>query len=203
MDIQKVLSEWFGSISDWDDYEPDKAQRWWSAAPAFDAYLERHYRELVERALSGQLERWRETPSGTLGGVLLLDQFTRNIFRGTKEMYLGDARARQWTREALNQSVDEELPLIQRQFLYMPLMHSEQLEDQNESVARFEQLVRAASPLPAEHPLGHALEQARSYAKSHRDIVERFGRFPHRNSILGRASTPEEIEFLKQPGSSF
>src|SRR5690606_5672507 len=103
VDIQKVLSEWFGSISDWDDYEPDKAQRWWSAAPAFDAYLERHYRELVERALSGQLERWRETPSGTLGGVLLLDQFTRNIFRGTKEMYLGDARARQWTREALNQ----------------------------------------------------------------------------------------------------
>lgn len=203
VEIQAVLDEWFGSVSDWDDYDPQKAERWWSANGEFDAYLKQRYCELVERALAGQLDEWQQTPPGTLAGVLLLDQFTRNIFRGTPRMYSGDARALQWSRQALNTRVDEALPLIHRLFLYMPLMHSELRSDQAECVSRIEQLQRDANKLPGEHPLSRALEESVAYAKAHRDIVERFGRFPHRNAILERPSTPTEEAFLKQPGSSF
>ena len=164
---------------------------WFEPEPAFDVacgdFLVDH-----ARAAAGLLDAWADTADGALALILLLDQIPRNCFRATKRAYAADAKAREVTRLALARRLDKELPPVRRNFVYLPLMHSEAIADQ-------EEMVRLAATLEG-HP--EAAEIVES-ATRHRDIVARFGRFPHRNTALGRVTTPEEAAFLEEPDSSF
>lgn len=194
-EMEEILDEWLGPG---DVPDPARQARWWTKDSAFDAHLRERFGALLERAARGELDDWAETPRGALALVILLDQFSRNVHRGSARAFAQDTRALAITRRALERGFDRALSPMHRVFLLMPLMHSEDLADQRESVARFEALAAGA-----EGEVGRALEQNADYARQHLAIVERFGRYPHRNEILGRPSAPEEIEFLKQPGSSF
>jgi uncharacterized protein (DUF924 family) len=172
-----VLAFWFADPA-----------RWWRKDPAFDAEIRTRFHDLHRAVAAGAREDWRATPRGALAYVVVLDQFSRNMFRDTAGMFASDAQAVAAARAAVDRGDDRALADTERMFLYMPLMHSEDLADQDRCVDLF-------------RALGRSYEL--NYAEQHRDIVRRFGRFPHRNQLLGRASTPDEVEFLKQPGSSF
>jgi uncharacterized protein (DUF924 family) len=158
---------------------------WFTADPAFDAEVVRRFSDLVEQAKSGALDHWAETAEGSLALVILLDQMTRNIYRDSPEMYAADSKALDVAKGAIERGFDIELPKEKRRWLYMPFMHSEDLADQERSVELFD-----ASEMSASLP----------FAVEHADVIRRFGRFPHRNAILGRHTTPEEAEFLESGG---
>ena len=162
---------------------------WFVKDPAFDAEVRASLGPLHERAAAGALAPWRETPEGCVTLCILLDQVPRNLYRGDARAFAWDGQARAVTRHALAEGLDRGLPQVQRLFLYLPLEHSEDLADQ-------ELCVRLMGALDAE-------PEWLEFARRHREIVARFGRFPHRNAALGRASTPEETAFLAEPGSSF
>lgn len=173
---EEVLAFWFAD-----------PERWWKKDPTFDAEIRARFLELHEAIARGDREDWRGTARGALAYVIVLDQFSRNAFRGSSRSFEYDAQALAAARDALDRGFDRLLSDDERSFLYMPFMHSERLADQDRCVQLF-----ASEP-----------EQRLSYAEKHRDIVRRFGRFPHRNALLGRQSTPDELAFLKEPGSSF
>lgn len=189
--VETIHEEWFGQIGTAGEVADDKRVRWYKKDPAFDAHLREQYQHDVRRALAGDYDSWSDTARGTLSLVILLDQFTRNIFRGTPDMYCGDERAVELTERVLQLELDKVLWPSERHFLYMPLMHAENVNRQDRCVEVFAELAAETGVA------------ASDYAKQHRDIVARFGRFPHRNELLGRTSTAEELAFLKQPGSSF
>lgn len=188
-EAKDVLDFWFGTS---DDLSANSSM-WFKKSDELDAEIKERFEPLLTKFKEGQLKTWQETPLGCLAHVILLDQFTRNMFRDQKVMYDFDENARELTRLAVSKSFDEELPPQQRWFLYMPMMHSEVLADQEESLKLFGKLKSADESFSGTYV----------YAQKHYDIVKNWGRFPHRNEILGRDSTPEEIEFLKTPGSSF
>ncbi|HYD98184.1 MAG TPA: DUF924 family protein [Alphaproteobacteria bacterium] len=161
---------------------------WYRRDPAFDALIRDRFGALVEEALAGRLDGWAETPDGLLALVVLLDQFPRNLFRDDPRAYAGDPKARALAHRALADGLDAALPPPRRQFLYMPLMHSEDVADQALCVEKF-----AAMGEP----------DALFYARLHHAIVERYGRFPHRNAALGRADTPDEARFMATLGIRF
>jgi uncharacterized protein (DUF924 family) len=165
---------------------------WFRKDPAFDAVIRTHFGAPVAAALGGAYAAWTAEPRGALALVLLLDQFTRNLFRGTPRMFAGDARALAVAEAAVAAEQDRALGPFERWFLYMPFEHAEDLAAQERSIDLF-------SRLAAETGLESPLE----WAEKHAAVVRRFGRYPHRNAILGRAPTPEEIAFLAAPGSSF
>lgn len=177
---EEVLAFWFAE---------GREQQWFGGGEAFDALVREALCDAHDQAAAGQLDHWRETPEGCLALCILLDQFPRNVFRGTPQAFAGDAQALAVTRHALVQGFHTSLSQAERLFLYLPLEHSEALADQ-------ENCVRLTAGLN-ENP-----EWLR-YAEAHRDVVARFGRFPHRNAILDRVCTPEEEAFLEEPGSSF
>jgi uncharacterized protein (DUF924 family) len=187
-----VLDFWF--------LPPDQAghgayrPQWFRKDDAFDAAIRERFAAAVESALKGSA-RVDQQDADLLATILLLDQFTRNIFRGTPRAFGGDPRALQIAEALVAAGRDKNLTPWQRWFAYLPFEHSESLLDQERSVALFAALRREM-----QH---EAFDSAHDYALRHRDVITRFGRFPHRNAILGRASTAEEVEFLKQPGSSF
>ena len=184
--IQRVIAFWFA-----DPGAPGPGQTrpiWFEEDPAFDEEVRARFTRDLERAAAGELDPLTATPEGCLALVILIDQFPRNAFRGTPRAFETDAKAREVANSALARDFDRRLTPVQRQFLYMPFQHSESLADQDRSVALF-------------RALGD--EQSLDYALRHRDAIARFGRFPHRNAILGRESTPEEREFLARPDSSF
>jgi uncharacterized protein (DUF924 family) len=197
-DYERVLSRWIGPLDAQGRAAPEQAKRWYTKDPEFDALLREEFGAEHQAVLAGEREHWRETPRGRLAYIVLLDQLSRNIFRGTAEMYAGDDRALETARQALEAGDDKRLAFDERCFLYMPFMHSEALADQERCVALFTALAEEVDPA-----LRPSAEYSLDYAVRHRDIVARFGRFPHRNGILGRDSTKEEIAFLKEPGSSF
>jgi uncharacterized protein (DUF924 family) len=166
---------------------------WFAKQPDFDQAIHQQFLSVYGQAAQGQLDAWQETATGSLALILLLDQFPRHLFRGQPQSFATDEQARAIARAAIAYGLDQQLPPIQTWFLYMPWQHSENLEDQLQSVKLFQALA-AADP---------QLESAYQYAVKHWRVIRQFGRFPHRNTILGRESTPEEVEFLKQPGSSF
>lgn len=192
------MDEWFGQLNEAGQATPEKSRRWWQKDPAFDAYLRRNYASWVERALRGDLQSWRADNASALALTLLLDQFTRNIYRDTPRMFAGDAAALALSQSAVERGEDTHYPSAQRAFIYLPLMHSESAPDQELCVQCFERFAREAEPTARA-----LIESNLRFARAHRDIILRFGRFPHRNAIVGRASTVEELEFLTQPGSSF
>jgi uncharacterized protein (DUF924 family) len=185
----EVLDFWFGR-----DGEPGYGgfrEEWFRKDPEFDREVRDRFEELQERAAAGDLDGWRQDARGCLALVILLDQFPRNMLRGDPRSYATDRKAQEIAEYAVDHALDRELPEFQRAFLYMPFMHSEDLGHQRRAVELFGTLQEWGGSDPTH------------YAVLHMEIVERFGRFPHRNEVLGRATTPEEAEFLQQPGSSF
>jgi len=185
---EAILDFWFG--------RPESAEYgterdyWFRKNPAFDAELTRRFRRAIETALGGGFSEW-SSPRGTLARILLLDQFTRNSFRDTARAFAGDALALSLADQAIARGDDRGLANVERWFMYMPFVHAESPSAQQRSLELFRRL--------RDDGLGSPL----SWAERHAELILRFGRFPHRNSILGRASTPEEIAFLRAPGSRF
>ena len=163
-------------------FDPDSRPYWFDSTPEFDAQLRERFLDLYREAAGGGLTGWRADGRGCLGLVLLLDQLPRNLFRDSPQAFETDSQARAVTRYALDMAFDQQLDEAQRLFLYLPLEHSEEMADQDRSVALIGQLTSAPMWL--------------DFARKHREVIVRFGRFPHRNAVLGRASTPEERAFL-------
>ncbi len=176
--IARILDFWFAS-----------EDLWFKKDDAFDEIIRQRFVADHESAAAGGLADWRETPDGCLALIVLLDQFPRNMFRGTARAFATDALAINITETAVDRGFDQALPAVRRRFVYMPLMHAEDVDHQRRCVDLFEAL---------ENDPGGV-----EYAIKHLEIIQRFGRFPHRNEILGRLSTPEEAAFLETPGSSF
>lgn len=187
----EVLEFWFGPASQRAGMRPRDA--WFRKDPAFDQAIRERFGPTIEAALQGALPGWDDTPEDTLAQILLLDQFTRNTWRDTPRAFAGDARALALARRLGDRGDDLRLAPMLRWFVYMPFEHAEDLAVQDESVRLFTALAQAAPGF--EGPLDHALR--------HRDVIRRFGRFPHRNAILGRDSSPEERAYLSQPGAGF
>lgn len=188
-EAQAVLEFWFGPLDERGLPSPERTKRWFESDPGLDAEIRRCFGDMLERA--GQLDGWRSSARGTLALVILLDQFSRNIHRGDARAFERDALARSITMDAVDRGLDHELLPIERVFLYMPLEHAEDPEAQERSVRCFHAL---AEEVP--EGLAARFRYFASFADSHRDVIARFGRFPHRNAVLGRASTTEETEYL-------
>lgn len=186
-----VLDFWLGDGVQKGWPTEDLGKRWFGGGAELDAEISARFGRNVEAAVAGGLQDWEQPPLHGLALVILLDQFSRNVFRGTGKAFAGDARAQQLVLRALAAGDDLRLPWVGRLFLYMPLMHAESLALQDECVARFS---RMAAEAP--EPIGQRLQGNLDFALQHRDIIARFGRFPYRNAALGRADTPEEAEFL-------
>jgi uncharacterized protein (DUF924 family) len=165
---------------------------WFRKDPAFDAAIASRFGGAVERALEGSYADWAATPRGALARILLLDQFTRNIFRDTARAFAGDPTALAVATATVDAGGDRALDPLERWFVYLPFEHSEDAAVQQRSLALF-------GALATETGERGALE----WAEKHAEVIRRFGRYPHRNAVLGRASTPEELAFLVQPGSRF
>ncbi len=189
---RSLLDLWFGDGLTRGWPSAPRNDLWFNATPAQDEELRQRFGAEVEAALAGQRDDWAATPLGRLALVLLLDQLPRNLFRRQARAFAGDARAQAQVAEALARGEDETLPTIARVFLYLPLTHAETLPQQHECVRRVERLCASAPPERRAE-----LDNNLHYARLHRDIVARFGRFPHRNEALGRECTAEELEFLK------
>lgn len=196
--VDAVLEFWFGDLLNIDSYPKEKSHLWFVKSDQTDNLIQEQFGDLVDEALSGGLTQWEADIRSRLALIILLDQFTRNIYRGKANAFRGDTRAYHLAMDALDQGMDRELKLIERVFLYLPLEHWESMSAQDLSVAAFRRLHKESSDAFRPHAEGFV-----DYAIRHRDVIVQFGRYPHRNHILGRASTPEELAFLEKPGSSF
>ncbi|PIG94190.1 DUF924 family protein [Gloeocapsopsis sp. IPPAS B-1203] len=188
--VDEILAFWFEQPNA-ADYGKQRTF-WFTKSPEIDREICARFLSDYEQAATHQLSSWQESPRSCLALILLLDQFPRNIFRGTPKAFATDTAALTTAQHAVTQGFDRELLNVQRWFIYLPFEHSENLEHQRQCVELFASL--KDDPESA---------SAIDYAQRHLAVIERFGRFPHRNEILGRKSTPEELEFLQQPGSSF
>jgi uncharacterized protein (DUF924 family) len=177
--FDEVLRFWF---------EEATPAQWWKKDAAFDAAIARRFAGVHAAAARCECHGWRTTPQGRLAEILVLDQFSRNLFRDAAAAFETDALALALAQEAVAAGADAQLAVEQRRFFYMPYMHSESLVIHDQAVRLFDQ---------------PGLEDNLRFEHLHRDIIVRFGRYPHRNGVLGRISTPEEVAFLMQPGSSF
>jgi uncharacterized protein (DUF924 family) len=190
--IAEILGFWFQG-----DFGAFR-RAWFAKDDAFDAAIRERFSEVAAEARGGLHDGWAATPEGALALLLALDQFPRNLHRGSAEAFASDARALAVAREAvLGRRLDLALPPTARIFLYLPFEHAEAMAEQDVSVALFEGALRDAGP-PHNAPGG-----AVDYAWKHREVIARFGRFPHRNAVLGRASTPAEVAYLARPGAGF
>jgi uncharacterized protein (DUF924 family) len=185
-----ILDFWFGAPG-WADYGKSRSV-WFKKDDAFDAEIAGRFGILQRAAATGRFDPWQATPKGALALIVLLDQFPRNIYRGTPASFACDLHAQRIARSAVAHGFDHGLLPVQRVFVYLPFEHAEDMASQNMSLRLFASLRNDA---------GNTNNM--DYARRHHAIVARFGRFPHRNDILGRKSTPEEIEFLRQAGSGF
>lgn len=194
---EDVLDYWFG------DADPIKASSarwdvWFGGSPQVDQRIRERFRGAISQAALGDLDHWKDTARGRLAWVILLDQFTRNAYRDTVRMYAFDALALHAAREGVRLGHDRELPAVWASFLYLPFEHAEELAAQQDSLAHFGRLVAEATP-----ELRQTLQGNLDYAKRHEVVVRRFGRFPHRNVLYGRASTEAELAFLATDAAPF
>ncbi|MCY0966068.1 DUF924 family protein [Parathalassolituus penaei] len=169
-------------------FEESDPRDWFRKDPDFDEQLRQRFGQTWQQAVNGELHGWRTEPLGRLAEVIVLDQFSRNLFRDSPVAFAADGQALVLAQEAMRQGAEQELTQIQRNFLYMPFMHSEAPVIHDWALALFK---------------GNGIEASLEAEIRHKAIIDRFGRYPHRNAVLGRVSTPEELEFLTQPGSSF
>jgi uncharacterized protein (DUF924 family) len=193
--FERILSFWFGSSA---DETKERATRWWKKDPAFDQRIRAEFEPDLVRAMRGELDTWLDEPESSVAFVVLLDQFSRNMYRDTPEAFAQDERALGATLKGMERRFDSRLSALYRYFFYMPMMHAEDRAIQRRSVETFEKLAQEKAT-----GFDGMLRGAADYARRHRDIVERFGRFPHRNNVLERTTTAEEAAFLLTPGSSF
>ena len=194
---QSLHQYWFGGVAD-DQAGQRQSKLWWGKEARLDAEVKARFGGLVAAARAGELVQWEQTPQGCLALILLTDQLPRNVFRGAPEAFASDHQARALCLGGLERGYDRQLKPIERVFFYLPLEHAESMADQDRSVALYTALFQEV-PQPV-------MEQYRgflTFALRHRRVIERFGRFPHRNPLLGRPSTEEELAFLQEPGSSF
>lgn len=189
-----VLTFWFGSATG-QDPSAETQKRWWTKSDEFDATVRETFGDLHASLMSGASSEWQDTPRGCLARVIVFDQFSRNMFRNTAEAFASDPLAVATTDRILEREMLTELGLHEQLFALMPLMHAESRERQAQSVKQFEAL---AARCPDESFVRNV-----DYAYRHKRIIDRFGRYPHRNAIVGRDSTAEELAFLEEPGSSF
>lgn len=187
---QEILEFWFGKPGE-EEYGKQRKQ-WFTKNEQFDEEVRSRFLATYQQAATGQLNEWKAEPLSCLALIIVLDQFSRNMFRGQPQAFATDSQALAMAKYAVTQDFDQQLLPLQRWFVYLPFEHSEDLADQQQSVELFSTL--------SDYP---ECAEAVDYAYRHLRVIERFGRFPHRNQILGRQTTPEEEEFLKQPGSSF
>lgn len=196
--VQEILEYWFGALSTGDVYPEDKAKLWFEGGDEIDKEIRERFEEQVKAATKNELDSWKTTPRGRLALIILVDQFTRNIYRGTPKAFAFDHIGQKLALEGIKESQDQDLLPIERVFFYLPLEHSEDLKIQEISVQKFRSVLPLVQPENESH-----FKSFEEYAQRHYEIIKKFGRFPHRNKILSRESTPEEIEFLKNPNSSF
>lgn len=189
--IDAVLKFWFREEALSAPQIDRRMDVWFGDNPAFDRDLEKRFGDDVERASAGRLDHWAGTPRGRLALILLLDQFRRNVYRGTADAFAKDDAALKLCLEGAMAGLDRGLSAIERVFFYMPLQHAESRKIQAKAVELYNKLAEAVSPTYRE-----TFSTIAQFAELHRDIIEQFGRFPHRNRVLGRANTPEEEEFL-------
>lgn len=178
---QDIIDFWFVET---------QPQQWFQKNPDFDALIKENFLETYQSARSGHLDDWKKDADGCLALCLLLDQFPRNMFRGDPQAFATDGQALLIAKYAISKGFDQIMEPIKRRFLYLPFEHSESMSDQKRSLELFHKM-------QADDPLGY------QYARRHYDVIERFGRFPHRNSILNRESTPEEEAFNALPNTGF
>lgn len=197
-EARAVLDEWFGAERRPEVWPEAESARWWTKDPAYDASLRERFGPLLERAVRGELDGWMEDVDGGVALVVLLDQFSRNIHRGRPEAFAADARALELARRLVGRAELHGCPEYLQVFVGLPFMHAESSEAQREGQAYFRALAARSRPAFADRLVSNV-----DFMDRHAEIVFRFGRFPHRNQILGRESTAEELEFLEQPGSSF
>jgi uncharacterized protein (DUF924 family) len=195
---EDILEYWFADTVRDPAKAPGRMGFWFGEDRARDEDMRERWGELVTAASDGKLDFWTKTARGRLAVIVLLDQMRRNIYRGTAEAFQRDGRTRYLMRDGVSRLMDLKLTPIERLFFYMPLQHAESLDDQELAVDRFLQLEREVASEHREIFAGF-----RKYAQMHRDIIARFGRFPHRNSILGRRDTPEEAAWLAGGGERF
>ena len=201
--ITQILQFWFEGVDDNTpiDNKSNPFKKWFTKDEKFDREIKEKFEAHLIRARWGQYREWESSIDRRLAITILFDQFSRNMFRNTPRMFENDPLAVDLTLRSINEEMDKQLLLIHRIFLYTPLMHSEERRIQELSIKYFGNLVEEAKQkIPAN---AHYYEYSYGYAQRHQEIIQRFGRFPHRNKILGRTSTREEIEFLRKPDSSF
>jgi uncharacterized protein (DUF924 family) len=196
--FEDVLEFWFGGLNESEPVPSERFDLWFGGARATDQQIRDCFAAEVERAGAGAYDGWSVAPRGTLALLILLDQFPRNIFRGTPRAYAFDEKARAFCLRGLAAGQDRELISVERAFFYLPLEHAEDSVLQQRSVTAFTELLSQAPD-----PLKETCRGFLDYAKRHLAIIERFGRFPHRNKSLSRPSTAGEEAFLRKPGSSF
>ena len=196
--IDAIVTFWLGDSLASPENAAARREWWYAGGAPVDEEIRARFAVLVTQACSDELGDWRASPDGALALILLLDQFTRNLYRGTPEAYLGDARAFAIVRHAIELDLDSQLHPVPRIWLYHPFHHSESVDEQDEGLALLREILQAAPA--AWHPY---VERSISGWTRHRDIVARFGRFPHRNAVLGRQSSDEERAFLDKDGDTF
>jgi uncharacterized protein (DUF924 family) len=184
-----VLAFWF---------DPANRDEWFVSNPQFDTAIRDRFADATALAAEGALTDWSATPSGWLALLIVLDQFPRNLYRGDPRAWMQDLRAQQLALWGIEEGFDRQLPAIQRVFAYIPLEHAEDARLQQRCVALFEALRR---DVPSEDHDQYT--EYLDYARKHQTVIGRFGRFPHRNAVLGRTSTPEELAYLAEPGAGF
>ncbi len=190
--LGSILQFWFGDLDDDGLCAPEQNALWFKSSVETDELIRDKFGELVDRAIAGKLDHWQETDEGLVALLLLLDQFTRNIFRDTPQAFSGDNKALDLALRNIATGRYKNLPLVHRVSLFLPLEHSEELAMQHRSVELFAELIAQS---------GHEMIKGFGrYATAHRDVIEQFGRFPHRNAILGRISTEAELAYLDTHG---
>jgi uncharacterized protein (DUF924 family) len=198
-EIDQVLDFWFGACGPDGALDSEKKKMWFGDGRKYDAVIRKRFGKLHRRAGRAELDaQWVAMPRGRIALIIVLDQFSRHIHRGTATAFAQDPAAQRLAIKGVEQGADRALIPAQRAFFYLPFEHAEDLKLQRLGTRSFERLASEVEPAWRKEYIGFS-----DYSGHHRDIIERFGRFPHRNVVLGRVSTPEEMEFLKQPGSSF
>lgn len=197
---EAVLEYWFGTEPFDHPTYLRRGALWFNGSPTVDLEITERFAEPLELAVAGRLDDWSATARGTLAWIIVVDQFPRHVFRGTPRAFAHDALAREWCVRALEAGFDRQLGLVERTFFYLPLQHSESIDDQRRCVALFEQILAEA---PAEHWFHPHARHGVDMAQLHARLVERYGRFPHRNKVLGRPTTMAEQMYLDAGGSDF
>jgi uncharacterized protein (DUF924 family) len=196
---EDILGFWFGAARTDEDAVASRMRRWFGADQTVDAELSRRFGAAMTAAASGELDGWVETARGRLALILLLDQCPRSTHRGYPAAFEQDALALSWTLDGLADGMDRQLEPFERMFFYMPMQHAESLDSQKRSVEIFSELARADVPAF----MITAMRNTADFARLHRDIIARFGRFPHRNAVLNRESTADEREYLEEGAPTF